>query len=291
MFEGFSDLSVDTGETEIFIRRGGEGPPLLLLHGFPQTHAIWHLVAPDLARHFTVIAADLRGYGRSGKPASTPDHAAHCKRTMARDMATVMTRLGFDRFAVAGHDRGGRVTHRLCLDHAERVTRAAVLDIIPTLTWFEQVTAKRALVYYHWLFLAQPFDLPERLIGGDPDYYMHQKLGSWGSGFDRFAPEAMASYLDAWRRPEVVHAACEDYRAAASIDLEHDRADRDARIRCPLLALWGEKGRMHGEFDVLATWAEKATDVAGRSLPCGHYLPEEQPKMVLDEFMRFFAGG
>lgn len=291
MFEGFSDLSVDTGETEIFIRRGGEGPPLLLLHGFPQTHAIWHLVAPDLARHFTVIAADLRGYGRSGKPASTPDHAAHCKRTMARDMATVMTRLGFDRFAVAGHDRGGRVTHRLCLDHAERVTRAAVLDIIPTLTWFEQVTAKRALDYYHWLFLAQPFDLPERLIGGDPDYYMHQKLGSWGSGFDRFAPEAMASYLEAWRRPEVVHAACEDYRAAASIDLEHDRADRDARIRCPLLALWGEKGRMHGEFDVLATWAEKATDVAGRSLPCGHYLPEEQPKMVLDEFMRFFAGG
>lgn len=292
MLEGFSSLSVDTSQTRICLRRGGEGPPLLLLHGYPQTHVMWHRVAPVLARRFTVVCADLRGYGDSGKPPGGPDHSGYAKRAMARDMVEVMSALGFDRFAVAGHDRGGRVTHRMCLDHPERIVRAAVLDIVPTRTIFAATDKAIASGYYHWFFLSQPEPLPERLIGGDPIFYLHRKLGAWGAGgLAAYAPEALAEYERCFADPAVIHATCEDYRAAAGIDLEHDEADLDARIACPFMVLWGAKGLMERNFDVLATWREKAEgSVEGSALPCGHFLPEEQPEATAAELLRFFGG-
>lgn len=293
MFEGFAARRVATvGGTEIFLRAKGDGPPLLLLHGYPQTHAMWHRVAPALAERLTVVCADLRGYGDSGKPASDPAHAVYAKRAMAADMVEAMAALGFDRFMVAGHDRGGRVAHRLCLDHPERVARAAVLDIVPTRTLFRATDTAFAMGYYHWFFLAQPEPLPERMIGADPLFYLRTKLGQWSGAKDTAwaAPEALAEYERCFADPATVHASCEDYRAAATVDLEHDEADRDARIACPLLVLWGERGLMHRRFDVLATWREKAAGpVEGRALPCGHYLAEERPEATLAELRRFFA--
>jgi haloacetate dehalogenase len=293
MLDGFEALSIDTGDTRIFLRKGGDGPPLLLLHGYPQTHVMWHRVAPDLARRFTIVCPDLRGYGDSGKPPGGSEHAGYSKRVMAQDMVTVMAKLGFERFAVAGHDRGGRVTHRMCLDHPQRVTRAAVLDIVPTRTIFAATNKAIASGYYHWFFLSQPEPLPEQLIGGDPIFYLHRKLGAWGaSGLSTYAPEALAEYERCFRDPAVVHATCEDYRAAATIDLEHDEADLAARIACPFFVLWGEKGLMQRHFDVLATWREKASGtVEGKALPCGHFLPEEQPEATTAELMRFFSRG
>jgi haloacetate dehalogenase len=292
MFEGFEARRVATGGAEIFLRTAGQGAPLLLLHGYPQTHAIWHRVAPALAERFTVVCADLRGYGDSGKPASDPEHAAYSKRAMAWDMVETMAALGFDRFMVAGHDRGGRVAHRMCLDHPERVGRAAVLDIVPTRTVFRATNQAIATGYYHWFYLIQPEPLPERMIGADPLFYLHQKLGHWSGDKDTAwtAPEALAEYQRCFADPAVVHASCEDYRAAATIDLAQDEADLERKIGCPLLVLWGEKGLMHRNFDVLATWREKAAGpVEGKPLPCGHYLPEEQPEATLRELERFFA--
>jgi haloacetate dehalogenase len=292
MFEGFEARRVATGGAEIFLRTAGQGAPLLLLHGYPQTHAIWHRVAPALAERFTVVCADLRGYGDSGKPASDPEHAPYSKRAMARDMVEAMAALGSERFMVAGHDRGGRVAHRMCLDHPERVGRAAVLDIVPTRTIFRATNQAIATGYYHWFYLIQPEPLPERMIGADPLFYLHKKLGHWSGDKDTAwtAPEALAEYERCFSDPAVIHASCEDYRAAATIDLAHDEADLDRRIGCPLLVLWGEKGLMHKNFDVLATWREKAAGpVEGTPLPCGHYLPEEQPEATLRELERFFA--
>ncbi|HMR32599.1 MAG TPA: alpha/beta hydrolase [Geminicoccaceae bacterium] len=293
MLEGFETRSVETSGTRIFLRRAGDGPPLLLLHGYPQTHVMWHRVAPSLAARFTVVCPDLRGYGDSGKPPGGTDHAGYSKRAMARDMVEVMAALGFERFAVAGHDRGGRVTHRMCLDHPRRIERAAVLDIVPTRTIFDATDKAIAGGYYHWFFLSQPAPLPERLIGGDPLFYLHRKLGAWGAaGLSSYAPGALAEYERCFGDPATIHATCEDYRAAATIDLEHDTADQDARIACPLLVLWGEKGLMQRNFDVLATWREKAgASVEGRALPCGHFLPEEQPEATTAELARFFAEG
>lgn len=293
MFEGFRAERVATSGAEIFARIGGSGPPLLLLHGYPQTHAMWHRVAPALAERFTTVCADLRGYGDSGKPASDPEHRAYAKRASARDMVELMASLGFERFMVAGHDRGGRVTHRMCLDHPDRVTRAAVLDIVPTRTLFRATNQALATGYYHWFFLIQPEPLPERLIGAEWRFYLHKKLSHWSGGKDTawVAPEALAEYERCFSDPAVIHASCEDYRAAATVDLEHDEADLNARIRCPLLVLWGENGLMHRHFDVLATWREKAQGpVEGRALPCGHFLAEEAPEETLAEFQRFFAG-
>lgn len=294
MLEGFTARTLAVNGTEIFLRTGGSGPPVLLLHGYPQTHAIWHRVAPLLADRFTVVCADLRGYGDSGKPPGGPDHAGYAKRTMAQDMADAMTALGHERFMVAGHDRGGRVAHRLCLDHRERVTRAALLDIVPTLTLFRATDQAFATGYYHWFFLIQPEPLPERLIGADPLFYLHHKLGHWSAGKDRawVDPAALAEYERCFADPAVIHASCEDYRAAASIDLVHDAADQEARIACPLLVLWGEHGLMHRRFDVLATWREKAAGpITGRSLDCGHFLPEEQPEATAAELSRWFFSG
>jgi haloacetate dehalogenase len=289
MFEDFATQRIRISGAEIHLRMAGSGPPLLLLHGYPQTHAIWHKVAPALATDFAVVCADLRGYGDSAKPEGGA--AVYSKRVMAQDLVEVMAALGHDRFLVAGHDRGGRVTHRMCLDHAERVLRAAVLDIVPTSTLFRATNQALAMGYYHWFFLSQPSPLPERLIGADPLFYLHTKLGQWSAHKDLswLSPEALAEYERCFTA-ETIRASCDDYRAAATIDLDDDATDADQRIACPLLALWGERALMHRSFDVLATWREKASGaVEGRALPCGHYLPEESPDQVVAEFRRFFG--
>jgi haloacetate dehalogenase len=283
MFEDFALTTIDVGEAQIRVRKGGSGPPLLLLHGMPQTHVMWHKVAPALARDFTVVATDLRGYGDSSKPPTTPDHEPYSKRAMARDQVAVMARLGFERFAVAGHDRGGRCAYRMALDHPTRVTRLAVLDIIPTSEAFRRADMAFGLAYWHWYFLAQPYDLPERLIGAQPD-----ALLSFGRKV-AFAPEALAEYLRCCRDPATIHAICEDYRAGASYDYRLDEADRGARrIACPLLALWGGRGFVGKSYDVLATWRDWADDVRGHALDCGHYLAEEAPDDTLAALRGFF---
>jgi haloacetate dehalogenase len=289
LFAGFETRRIQTSEAEVNLVAGGSGPPVLLLHGYPQTHAMWHAVAPALAADFTVVAADLRGYGDSSKPESGEDHAGYSKRAMAQDQVEVMAELGFDSFAVVGHDRGGRVAHRMALDHPDRVTRLAVLDIVPTHTIFSNVSQALATDYYHWFFLIQPYDFPERLIGADPDYYLEHKLGSWSAGERTFAPEAIAEYRRCFRDPATIHASCEDYRAAASIDLEHDEADLDRKVACPLLALWGDRGRIAQLFDVLETWRDRASDLNGSALSCGHFPAEEAPRDTADELLAFLT--
>ncbi len=292
MFEGFERRTIRASETEILARIGGAGPPLLLLHGYPQTHVMWHRVAPVLAEHFTVICADLRGYGDSGKPPSDAKHLVYSKRKTAQDMAEVMSALGFERFMLAGHDRGGRVAHRLSLDYPDRVQKVSFLDIVPTRTIFHATNQAIATGYYHWFFLIQPGGLPERLIGGDPVFYLHAKLGHWGKGgIEIFAPEALEEYERCFKNPDVIHASCEDYRAGASIDLEHDEADLDKSIQCPVQALWGRDGMMERNFDVLASWRERSSaGVTGKALACGHFLAEEQPEATATELAAFFSG-
>ncbi|NNG05619.1 MAG: alpha/beta hydrolase [Inquilinus sp.] len=289
MFNGFRREFIDADGVEIHAVVGGEGPPLLLLHGYPQTHMIWHRVAPALAERFTLVATDLRGYGDSAKPDSDPGHAAYSKRAMAADQVAVMAALGFDGFAVIGHDRGGRVAHRMALDHPDAVERLAVLDIVPTLTVFETVDQAVATGYYHWFFLIQPEPLPERLIGADPEFYLRRKVGQWSEGGFSFDEVALGEYIRCFSDPATIHASCEDYRAAATIDLEHDRADADRRVDCPLLALWGGKGLVGRRYDVLATWREKATDVSGQAIDCGHFLPEEKPEETLAALSEFLS--
>jgi haloacetate dehalogenase len=290
MFEGFERVRVETQGASINAVRGGEGPPVLLLHGYPQTLSMWHLVAPRIAESFTVVAADLRGYGDSSRPESGEDHAGYSKRAMALDQVEVMRELGFDTFAVAGHDRGARVAHRMALDHPEIVTKLAVLDIVPTRHVYATVGKDLATAYYHWFFLIQPYDLPEHLIGAEPDYFLGKTLGGYRTGTQVFAPEAYAEYQRHFRDPETIHAMCEDYRAAATIDLDHDGADWGRKVGCPLLALWGEKGVVERLYDVLEVWREYATDVRGRALPSGHYLSEERPEEVAEELVSFLEG-
>jgi haloacetate dehalogenase len=289
MYEGFAAKRISASGADIHLRQGGAGPPLLLLHGYPQTHVCWHKVAPVLAERFTVVAADLRGYGDSGKPATAPDHAPYSKRAMAQDQVEVMAALGFERFFIAGHDRGARVGHRMALDHPDRVLKLAVLDIVPTRTLYASVSRGFATDYYHWFFLIQPAELPERLIAGDPEYYLRRQLGRWGADSRIHSEAAMAEYLRCFRRPETIHASCEDYRAAASIDLVHDEADLNRKVECPLLALWGSRGVMARYFDVLATWRERAQDVRGRALDCAHYIPEEVPAETARELEAFLT--
>jgi len=290
LFEGFETRRIAGAGAEIFCRIGGSGPPLLLLHGYPQTHAMWHKVAPRLAEKFTVVCADLRGYGDSSKPDSDAAHRVYSKRATAADMVAMMQALGYPRFRLAGHDRGGRVSHRLALDFPAAIERVAVLDIIPTLTLFNTVNQAVATSYYHWFFLAQPNPHPERMIGADPDYYLESKLRAWSAAAaDIYAPEAMAEYKRCFRDPRCIHATCEDYRAGASIDLDDDRADSHMRVEAPLLVLWGANGAMQKNYDVLATWREKARDVRGEALPCGHFLPEEAPQETFRALNAFFA--
>lgn len=283
MFESFETRDVATSGARIHLRIGGSGPPVLLLHGYPQTHVMWHKIAPRLAESYTVVAADLRGYGDSDKP----DPGDYSKRAMARDQVEAMAALGFDHFAVVGHDRGARVAHRMCLDHEERVSRAAILDICPTATMYAATDKAFATAYYHWFFLIQPFDFPERLIGAAPDYFLGRTLGAWSRTQDVFTVAALAEYQRCFRKPETIHATCEDYRAAAGIDLEHDAADAEKRIRCPLLVLWGAKGIVGRRFDPIACWREKAVDVRGKAIDCGHFIPEERPEETLEALRAF----
>lgn len=289
MITGFKHRRIDAGEVAINAVIGGNGPPLLLLHGYPQTHVMWRKLAPSLARRFTVVATDLRGYGDSDKPVGDERHERYSKRRMAQDQVAVMESLGFKRFQVAGHDRGGRVTHRMCLDHPDRVERAAVLDIVPTHTIFATLNKAVAYGYYHWLFLSQPYDLPERLIGSDPGYFLERKIGHWSAGMAGFEAAAMAEYRRCFSDPATIHASCEDYRAAITIDLEHDEADLDSRISCPLLVLWGARGLMHKCYDVLETWKTKGSNIRGHAVDCGHFLPEEAPEETLAAMDDFFV--
>jgi haloacetate dehalogenase len=282
MFEGFAERRIGTTQAEIHLRLGGDGPPLLLLHGYPQTSAMWHRIAPALAGRFTVVAADLRGYGASSKPASGPDHAAYSKRAMAADMVEVMAALGFPAFALAGHDRGGRVGYRMALDRPDAVTSLAVLDIVPTHTMWRRMGKELGLATYHWLFLAQPDGLPEKLIGADPAWWVRDKLRRWAGDPDAFAPEALAEYIRCFSDPAAIHASCEDYRAGATVDDEHDAADLGHRkIACPLLVLWGDRGIAQEAEDPLAAWRPWADDARGQGIPAGHFLPEEAPAETL----------
>jgi haloacetate dehalogenase len=289
MFDGFAEARIDTGETTIYVRHGGNGPGLLLLHGFPQTHLMWHKIAPRLTRDFTVVASDLRGFGASGKPPSSPDHAPYAMRALARDQVAVMEQLGFDRFCVAGHDRGARCAYRLALDHPERVSRLAVLDIVPTGEAFARADAAFALDYWIFTFLAAPFDLPERLIAANPDLIVDHTLDAWAMTPHAFSDDVRAAYRKAFRDPETIHAICEEYRAAATLDREHDMADRGRRkIACPVLALWSKHGAVEAWYDALAIWRDWATDVRGRALDSGHFLPEEAPDETYAEMRAFF---
>jgi len=286
MFDGFALDMIDIGDVTLRVRHGGSGPPLLLLHGHPQTHVMWHRVAPALATRFTVVAPDLRGYGRSSKPPTTDDHLPYSKRTMALDQVALMRHLGFDRFNVAGHDRGGRVAYRLALDHAELVARLAVLDIIPTGEAFRRTNMAFGLGYWHWFFLAQPAPLPEDLIGANPDaYYFRDRA----QAETLFAPQALADYLECVHDPATIHAMCEDYRAGATIDFQLDEADRgQRRVACPVLALWSKRGALDKWYDVPAIWRDWADDVRGRAIDSGHYLAEEAPEETVRELLAFF---
>ena len=289
MFEGFATHRIATPDVAINAVIGGSGPPVLLLHGYPQTHVMWHRVAPALARTFTVVAPDLRGYGDSDKPPGGTDHSAYCKRTSAADQVAAMAALGFDRFAVVGHDRGARVAHRLTLDHPDRVTRLAILDILPTYDTFASVDREFGLSTYHWFFLAQPADLPERMIGKDPEFFLRWTLNSWARHDGWLATEAFDEYLRCFRDPACIHATCEDYRAGAGIDLEHDAADRHVKIRCPVLVLWGARSKNGSRADPLAVWRDRATTVEGHPIPGGHFLAEEAPRETLDALQAFLG--
>jgi haloacetate dehalogenase len=293
----FTTSEIQTGETSIFVRSFGSGPPILLLHGFPQTHLMWRSVAPLLARYFTVVCADLRGYGRSGCPASARDHEPYAKRSMAQDMVTVMEQLGFGRFSVAGHDRGGRVAYRMALDHPDRVERLAVLDVLPTETVWDLADARFAVAFWPWSLLAQPEPLPERILAAVPGAIVDDALGGWGTSPTVFPREVRAAYVRALRNPGHVHAICEEYRAAATIDREHDKADRaiGRRIACPLLALWSARGPLGTwyaeEGGPVGIWRAWGDDVQGHALGAGHFFPEEVPEQTADALNSFFGAG
>lgn len=292
MFDGFRTERITLANgLAIQARLAGDGPPVLLLHGYPQSSACWHKVAPLLvAAGFSVVATDLRGYGASDKPASRSHHATYSKRAMAADQVEVMRRLGHDRFFLAGHDRGGRVAHRLTLDHPDAVRRLAVLDIAPTAAMYALTDRAFATGYYHWFFLIQPAPLPERLIAADPDFFLRSKLTAWGrSAADVFANEAVEEYLTHFRDPACISASCEDYRAAATVDLRHDADDAPRRIEAPLLALWGTEGFVGQHFDVERLWRERARQVTGMGLSCGHFLPEEAPQETAEALLAFFT--
>lgn len=292
-FDDFDQRRVDVGDVTIHVRSAGDGPALLLLHGYPESSLMWRHVAPVLAERFTVVATDLRGYGLSSAPADDDVHATYSKRAMARDQIAVMDALGHDAFSVAGHDRGGRVAHRLVLDHPDRVQRIAVLDIVPTLHMFENVDRRMAETYFHWFFLSQPGGLPERLISADPGAWIASRFRGRASDGWQLEPDVMAAYTAHFEEADRVAATCADYRAAATIDLEHDHEDRalGRRIEAPLLAVWGASSFVGRSFDVVDVWSRYATDVRGVAAPGDHYVPEESPAFAASVLRDFFDPG
>lgn len=294
MLEDFTRTEIRTRGARIFTAYGGKGPPLLLMHGNPFTHLSWHKVAPRLAREFTVVCTDLRGYGDSEKPPGGDDHSGYSFRAMAQDQIEVMAALGFSRFYVAGHDRGARVLHRMCLDHPGEVARAAILDIIPQHHLLNNVTRSWATFSWHWFFMIQPYDLPERLMSADPDFYIRKKLAKTQQGLSFFDEAALAEYIRCFRNPATVHAMCEDYRATFGVDLEMDNKDFAAgrKIACPVLLLWGATGGVGRNHKSMEIWPLYASDIrGGKALPCGHYLSEEAPNETYEELRAFFAAG
>jgi haloacetate dehalogenase len=287
MFEGFAHQHITTHDTTIHLVRGGRGSPVLLLHGYPQTHVCWHRVAPILAERFTVVCPDLRGCGDSAKPPSDPAHLAYSKRRMAHDHVEVMQRLGFREFAVVGHDRGARVAHRMALDFAAHITKLALLDIVPTRTAFANVNKEMATAAFNWFFSIQPDGLPERLIGAEPAFYLQWLLDHWCGTKGALAGDAVAEYYRCFDAA-AIHATCEEFRAAATIDLIHDEADWEQKISCPTLLLWSATG-MWARCDMLAVWKSRAEDVQGVALDCGHFLPEEDPARTAAELLRFLS--
>jgi haloacetate dehalogenase len=292
MLEGFTRREIRTSGATIVTVQGGKGPPLLLLHGNPFTHLSWHSVAPVLARDFTVVCTDLRGYGDSSKPPDGENHINYSFRAMAQDQVEVMETLGFKRFAVAGHDRGARVAHRMCLDHTGRVERAAFLDILPQHHLLNNINLGFAVFSYHWFFMAQPYDFPERLMGADPEYFIRRKLAKTPAGLSFFKPEALAEYIRCIKNPATIHAMCEDYRATVGVDLDMDTADVAAgrKVDCPVLLLWGATGGVGRHHKPMEVWPRYASDIRrGVALPCGHYLSEERPAETAAELRAFFS--
>jgi haloacetate dehalogenase len=283
----FATETIEANGVSINVCRGGAGPPVLLLHGYPQTHVMWHRVASGLAEHFTVVCPDLRGYGDSAKPPGGGDHAAYSKRTMAQDQLEVMGALGFERFAVAAHDRGARVALRMALDHPDAVSRLAILDIVPTKTIYETIDKQRATAVWRYFFLIQPYDLPERLIGSAPEYYLRRTLDEWCGTPGALTEKAIAEYRRCYDEA-TIHATCEDYRAGASIDLRHDEADADDQLSCPTLLLWSKSG-IGNAYDVGSIWRERAPDLRGHALDCGHFVAEERPDETAAELLAFLA--
>ena len=289
LFPGFESELIEVNGVKIMARKGGSGRPLLLLHGHPQTHAIWHRVAQQLAKSHTVVMTDLRGYGDSSKPQGSHDHLNYSKRVMALDQIEVMRHFGFSEFDVLAHDRGARVAHRLALDHPKAVKRLVLLDIAPTLAMYEKTSNQFARSYWHWFFLIQPAPMPERLIEADPSAYVRDVLGRRSAGLAPFDARALAEYVRCIELPGTAHGLCEDYRASASIDLIHDQLDIDTKnfLHQPLLVLWGEQGVVNQCFEPLKEWSKLAVNVKGHALPCGHYIPEEAPELLLNQVQSF----
>ncbi|HAC62707.1 MAG TPA: alpha/beta hydrolase [Cyanothece sp. UBA12306] len=287
MFSNFQSLKIKTSDAEIKLVKGGQGFPILLLHGYPQTHIMWHKIAPMLAENFTVIATDLRGYGDSSKPPGNQDHSNYSKRVTAQDQVEVMAQLGYEQFYLIGHDRGARVAQRLSLDYPQKVKKLGVLDIVPTYQMYTTTDQQFATAYYHWFFLIQPFPFPETLISQNPDYFLRHCLRTWSQNFDSFTEEALREYIRCFDDPKTIHGTCEDYRASATIDLEHDLQDITCKIQCPLLVLWGKNGFIQQNYNCLKSWQKRGVKVMGNYVNCGHFLPEEAPEETYNNIKEF----
>ena len=288
MFTNFQTMLIQTREAKINLVRGGQGFPVLLLHGYPQTHVMWHKIAPILAEKYTVIATDLRGYGDSSKPPGKPDHSNYSKRVMAADQVEVMSQLGYEEFYLVGHDRGARVAHRLALDYPQRVRKLVLLDIAPTYEMYLTTDREFATAYYHWFFLIQAYPFPETLIGSNPEYFLRTCLQTWSRNFAAFTPEALSEYIRCFNDSATIHGTCEDYRASATIDLKHDRVDIKQQLACPVLVLWGKQGVIERKYDVLLTWQKRVVNLRGEAINCGHFLPEEAPQETYLAIQQFF---
>lgn len=290
MFDDFTEEYIKTANVRIFIRRSGEksAPPLVLLHGYPQTSAMWHKVVPFLSGHFQIIIPDLRGYGRSDKPDSDEQHLTYSKRSMANDIVELMTMLGHDTFFIGAHDRGARVAHRLGIDHPDKVRAMVLLDIAPTREMYDSTSSKFSEAYWHWYFLIQKAPIPEQIIGQNPETFWRLKCFNQAGEKNPFAPEALAEYISAFKDPAVIHASCEDYRAAATIDIEHDDQDQGIKLSTPTKVLWAKNGTIDLCFDVLPLWKERATNVCGKAVDATHYMAEEIPQEIADNFISFF---